>query len=287
MWSGASRATFVKIAQQIGYSLPLDRRPSMRRTAFSTSRMDRTAMGQAQSDGKLTADKTTGEYTFTYSTTLPWLIWNEYHNANVEPDPSLFYRVIKEGPYNFQAVGARAFLRFADNVDLPSVRPFVCRAASSPSKVPQWLTKPLSINSASMSKTPCASFSDWTMRCKAAGSAFRTFGTTMNAWNSQAASALQTMKDMASAASRLSNSMSKMGGGAAAMPAARRRQPRLSGCPPGVSDEIQRANQAMSQLGRLGGSGRGGVAGCRKQRRAGWQRRGWRGGRRRQERPKG
>jgi len=82
-------------------------------------------MGVTQSDGKLTADKQTGEYTFTYSTTLPWLIWNEYHNANVEPDPTLFYRLIDPGPYNFQAVGARAFLRSADSVALPSVQPHV------------------------------------------------------------------------------------------------------------------------------------------------------------------
>ena len=125
VWSGASRATFVKIAQQIGYNLPVGPATGDWAHGLFDSRMDRTAMGMAQSDGKLTADKTTGEYTFTYSTALPWLIWNEYHNANVDPDPSLFYRVLKEGPYNFQVVGARAFLRFADNVDLLPVKPFV------------------------------------------------------------------------------------------------------------------------------------------------------------------
>jgi hypothetical protein len=87
--------------------------------------MDRTWKGEAQSDGSLTANKDTGEYSFTYGTTLPWLIWNEYHNANVEPDPTLFGRLIKEGPYNFQAVGARAFLAFADKVDLLPVAPYV------------------------------------------------------------------------------------------------------------------------------------------------------------------
>ncbi len=91
-----------------------------------------------------------------------------------------------------------------------------------------------------------------------AGNAFQTFGTTMNAWNSQAASALQTMKDMASAASRLSTSMSKMGGGAAT-PAAQPAAAATSSLwlPSGVSEELQRANQAMSQLG-----GSAGVAGA-------------------------
>jgi hypothetical protein len=120
VWSGASRATFVKLAQQIGYGLPVA--PAATATG---QRIDRTWMGMAQSDGRLTADKETGEYTFTYSTTLPWLIWNEYHNANVEPDPSLFHRLIDPGPYNFQVVGARAFLRFAETVGLPSVKPHV------------------------------------------------------------------------------------------------------------------------------------------------------------------
>jgi hypothetical protein len=114
VWSGASRATFVKLADSISYSLPIT--PTV---------MDRTWKGEAQSDGSLTANKDTGEYSFTYGTTLPWLIWNEYHNANVEPDPTLFGRLIKEGPYNFQAVGARAFLAFADKVDLLPVAPYV------------------------------------------------------------------------------------------------------------------------------------------------------------------
>ena len=114
VWSGASRATFVKLADSISYSLPIT--PTV---------MDRTWRGEAQSDGTLTANKDTGEYSFTYSTTLPWLIWNEYHNANVEPDPTLFGRLIKEGPYNFQVVGARAFLAFADKVDLLPVAPYV------------------------------------------------------------------------------------------------------------------------------------------------------------------
>ena len=116
VWSGASRATFTKLARSISYSVPI-----------APVAVNRTGMGEASGDGGMVTDKRTGEYTFTYSTTLPWLIWNEYHNANVEPDPSLFYRVIKEGPYNFQVVGARAFLRFADNVTLPPVGPHVCR----------------------------------------------------------------------------------------------------------------------------------------------------------------
>jgi hypothetical protein len=125
VWSGASRATFVKLAQQIGYSLPVAPAAVSAAHGLFTSRIDRTGRGEASSDGGVVTNQQTGEYSFTYSTTLPWLIWNEYHNANIEPDPTLFYRLIKEGPYNFQAIGARAFLRFADRVDLPPVKPYV------------------------------------------------------------------------------------------------------------------------------------------------------------------
>ena len=114
VWSGASRATFSKLASHISLSIPI-----------APVAVDRVGTGQASGDGQMETDIDSGRYTFTYSTSLPWLIWNEYHNANVDPDPSLFYRVIKEGPYNFQAVGARAFLRFADGVDLPPVKPHV------------------------------------------------------------------------------------------------------------------------------------------------------------------
>ena len=123
VWSGASRATFQKLAQGIGYNLPIGPAAVDAAHGLFNSRIDRTAIGRASGDGKVTTDK--GEYTFTYSTTLPWLIWNAYHNANVDPDPSLFDRLLEPGPYNFQVKGARAFLQFAANVDLPAVKPFV------------------------------------------------------------------------------------------------------------------------------------------------------------------
>jgi hypothetical protein len=114
VWSGASRATFSKLAGEIGFSLDI-----------SPTAMDRTGIGEARGDGSVDTDDRTGAYTFTYSTRLPWLVWNEYHNANVTPDPTLFYRVWKEGPYMFQIKGANAFQRFADDVRLPRVAPYI------------------------------------------------------------------------------------------------------------------------------------------------------------------
>ena len=60
-----------------------------------------------------------------YRTWLPWLIWNEYHNANVDPDPGLFGRLLKPGPYNFQVKGYEAFKQFSQAVDLPAVSRYV------------------------------------------------------------------------------------------------------------------------------------------------------------------
>jgi hypothetical protein len=114
-WTGASRATFVKLAESIGMGV--------------THNLGRAGQGIASSLGsKLELDTPPGHYTFTYQTTLPWLIWNEYHNANEEPDPTKYpppAKLHKPGPYEFQAKGLMAFIQFAKSVDLPAVGPFI------------------------------------------------------------------------------------------------------------------------------------------------------------------
>lgn len=115
VWSGASQATFVKLAAHIQFGIPI-----------VPVAIDRQWQGMSHSDSEYNSGRPSrGRYTFKYSTTLPWLIWNEYNNANVTPDPTLFSRVHKEGPYNFQVKGAKAFLTYADTVGLPSLRPFI------------------------------------------------------------------------------------------------------------------------------------------------------------------
>ena len=119
-WTGASRATFWRVAEiinaDVGASGP------------------RFAIGHAAGTGSAVMDKMKGIYTFTYGTTLPWLVWNEWHNANVDPDPTKYpppAKLKKPGPYHFQAKAAFAFRRFADTVRLPKVAPYV---KSSPVK---------------------------------------------------------------------------------------------------------------------------------------------------------
>jgi len=113
-WTGASRATFWRLAELIN--------------AQVDASGPRVGIGQLAGDGSMETDKTKGVYTFTYSTTLPWLVWNEYHDANVDPDPTKYpppARLRKPGPYGFQLTGVDAFQRVADRVKLPPVAPYV------------------------------------------------------------------------------------------------------------------------------------------------------------------
>lgn len=83
---------------------------------------------------------------------------------------------------------------------------------------------------------------------QSSGTAFETFSAKINAWNSQSEAALNRMKEMATAASRLANAMSKAGAApaSAAQPGAIGSQLWL---PPDVAAEVQKANQSMTQLG--------------------------------------
>lgn len=113
-WTGASRATFWRLGETIGMGVGASG--------------PRVAIGHAAGSGELNADEAKGVYTFTYGTTLPWLIWNEYHDANVDPDPTKYpppAKLKKPGPYQFQEKGAKAFQRFSETVELPKVTPYV------------------------------------------------------------------------------------------------------------------------------------------------------------------
>jgi len=116
LWSGASRATFVKVASKINASVPVGGGPAP---------MDRTGMGMAASTGEMVTDISSGLYVFMYGTSLPWLVWNEFHNANIDPDPTLFAKLKKPGPYEFQVKGAAAFLHNTSHVSLPAVAPYI------------------------------------------------------------------------------------------------------------------------------------------------------------------
>lgn len=109
VWSGASHATFLHLARDAGYQL-----------AISPKVANRVSYGQQAGDGEITADSSKGVYTFRYRTTLEHLIYNEFNNANVVPDPKLFSKLVHPGPYMFQVKGLSAVLPVVRGVQLPS-----------------------------------------------------------------------------------------------------------------------------------------------------------------------
>ena len=108
-WSGASRATFLHLAREVGYSL-----------SISPKVISRIAFGTQHGQGSISVDKAKGLYTFTYSTDLKWLVSNEYRHNTKENDPSVFYRLLRPGPYKFQKGGLAAFERESQGVRLPN-----------------------------------------------------------------------------------------------------------------------------------------------------------------------
>lgn len=113
VWSGASRGTFRPLASKIGLQILILPRAFTERISF----------GEHNATGDVTIDAAAGRFTFSYSTTLAHLIYNEFNNANETPDPTLLFKLINPGPYNFQQVGEKAFREFAKGVRLPDPTP--------------------------------------------------------------------------------------------------------------------------------------------------------------------
>jgi len=112
IWSGASVATFTPLASYVAFALA----PTPVGGA-----LDRVSIGIA--NGSAEFEPGTGRaglYTFTYSTTLPHLIINEYHDANTFIGPNGPYFHLKNpGPYHFQKKAAAAFRSFVPTIELP------------------------------------------------------------------------------------------------------------------------------------------------------------------------
>lgn len=106
-WSGASRATFLRLAREVEYVLSIE-----------PTTVSRIPYGQRHGEGEVKTDPAKGLYTFKYETTLRWLVHNEFNSP--ESDPEVFHRLLKPGPYHFQRKGQEVFRKFAAEVRLPS-----------------------------------------------------------------------------------------------------------------------------------------------------------------------
>jgi hypothetical protein len=121
VWSGASRATFLKLAREVSFPLTITGIKSSA-TGFIQAGKAGPRLGFQQSRGEVSKGATKGVYTFTYGTTLFHLVFNEFQDANANPQAGrLFARLHEPGPYNFQEIGKDAFEDYAkDAVELPS-----------------------------------------------------------------------------------------------------------------------------------------------------------------------
>ncbi len=95
VWSGASAATFLHLADAIKFRVPI--------TGGSSTGI---AYGKRHSGGGVEIGKGIGR--FFYTADLAHLIWNEYHNANVNRDSGIFSQLKHPGPYQFQEQGLAA-----------------------------------------------------------------------------------------------------------------------------------------------------------------------------------
>lgn len=109
-WSRASRATFEKLARELGTSIPY---------GPLKSRKDRTDLGRRTgSESGLVLEPSRHRWHFKYHSTLRYLAYNEYNHA-VPGEGGVFHGLIHPTPYNFQEAGRREFEDFARFTQLP------------------------------------------------------------------------------------------------------------------------------------------------------------------------
>jgi hypothetical protein len=114
-WSGASRASFQKLARDLGTSVPLG--PIRERGNL----FDRIAWGRQSSKGSgLVTDKGKVYLGFIYQTTLGHLIYNEYNSPVPGPYPQPWTTAVRFTPYFFQYRAWEAWNEVAKTAKLPN-----------------------------------------------------------------------------------------------------------------------------------------------------------------------
>jgi len=111
-WSRASRATFEKLARELGTSIPY---------GPLKSRKNRKPLGLASGSGsRLIIDPKGSRWHFRYENTLRYLAYNEYNVVVPGVAPNVFHGLIHPTPYRFQDKGRKAFEEFIRFTRLPN-----------------------------------------------------------------------------------------------------------------------------------------------------------------------
>lgn len=109
-WSGASRATFQKLAGELGTTVPI---------GPIRAKKSRVSLGRATSAGSGVAER--ANYVgFVYETDLRFLAYNEYNQAVAGPPPQPYSNNVRFTPYNFQSRAYSAWAQVAKTAKLPS-----------------------------------------------------------------------------------------------------------------------------------------------------------------------
>jgi hypothetical protein len=111
-FSGASRATFQKLARDLGTSVPIG--PTR---GFNNG----VAYGRSRDQGSgVIENKQNGFIGFIYKTSLRHLIYNEYNSAVIGPYPKPWSTNVRFTPYFFQVRGAVAWEKVASKYKFPN-----------------------------------------------------------------------------------------------------------------------------------------------------------------------
>ena len=118
-WSKASRATFQKLASELGTVIPYG--PQL-------SEKNRESLGLSAGEGSgLKLDAKKSRWHFRYRSTLRYLAYNEYNRVVYGKAPNVFSRsgLTNPTPYHFQGKGLAAFEMFTQYTELPDPRKFM------------------------------------------------------------------------------------------------------------------------------------------------------------------
>lgn len=113
-WSGASRATFQKLATELGTSVPI---------GPIRAKKSRVSLGRESSSGSGVEERNTPTdlyVGFIYHTTLRYLAYNEYNLAVKGPPPQPYSNNVRFTPYHFQGRAALAWEDVAKTAKLPN-----------------------------------------------------------------------------------------------------------------------------------------------------------------------
>ena len=117
VWSGASRATFQKLASALGTSIPIGYIPD--------PDGDKIALGRSLSEGSVEEDKKEMYVGFRYGTSLRHLHFNEYNLATAGPYPRPYTNNVRFTPYKFQSKAAKVWREYAKKVKLSNPYDFL------------------------------------------------------------------------------------------------------------------------------------------------------------------